>query len=441
MPDAATSVDQKVLPSIFDGMRQRISRMSLRAAAVAYLIQAAIFILILTGCSGAPISSSQNKYLIEGVSREERGDDAGAIMKYTQAIWDNPREHLAYARRSSVYVKKGLYGKALADAAQSLKLSPSGINYYNRGYIYQKMGMEEEAISDFKKAVELGHTPDFPLKNLYFNSAMLNKENGRIQEAAEDLTRAIDIDSRFAQAYLERGEIYLNHGLYKEAVKDFTVALKHHRDDNIDVRSALIDQGMAFYKSGMVDKARTNALKVISLIPSLSVHFGEQNAVDLYDDGKFNSVIRSVADLGRKAEESRNWSEAFKVYEVGLSWVTSYTKKETADRLLSGIFRVYPRLEEKPPVPEEAQRHEIIALAMTSKKLYGKAIEAYGRLLRVSPWLPEAYFNRALLHAELGEYKNAAMNMKQYLELAPGSPDAPMAQEKLNEWESRIKGG
>ncbi|MBI5345108.1 MAG: tetratricopeptide repeat protein, partial [Deltaproteobacteria bacterium] len=258
------------------------TRLARLAATRACRFLHACALLGLLGCaSAAPPGTLSDAMLLEA-----HGDYTGAAMKYTKAIWENPKDASAYVRRARLYVRKGLYHKALVDFAQAVKYMPNGENYYNRGEIYHKMGMEEQAYTDFKKAVELGYKADMPARNIYFNSGMLLKDKGRAKEAAADFSIAIDADPSFAQAYLERAEIYLEQGLYKESLMDFNRALKYNRGDDIDLRDAVAGQGMAFYKAGMLDHALASALKLIAIVPSLTVHFNEKNALDIFDAGK-----------------------------------------------------------------------------------------------------------------------------------------------------------
>jgi hypothetical protein len=53
----------------------------------------------------------------------------------------------------------------------------------------------------------------------------------------------------------------------------------------------------------------------------------------------------------------------------------------------------------------------------------------------VAPWWPEGYFNRALILGETGRYRKAVEEMRKYLMIVPGAPDAREAQDKIYEWE------
>ena len=55
--------------------------------------------------------------------------------------------------------------------------------------------------------------------------------------------------------------------------------------------------------------------------------------------------------------------------------------------------------------------------------------------MKIAPWWPEGYFNRALILGELNRFAEAMREMKRYLQLAPDAPNARAAQDKIYEWE------
>lgn len=100
----------------------------------------------------------------------------------------------------------------------------------------------------------------------------------------------------------------------------------------------------------------------------------------------------------------------------------------------------YRSLKIKPPVSEEQRKLIVQANAMGQRKEYARAIDIYLQAVDMDPVsYPAAYFNLALLSAQLDWFKSATAYMKQYLLLEPDAKDARSAQDKIYEWELMIK--
>ncbi len=100
----------------------------------------------------------------------------------------------------------------------------------------------------------------------------------------------------------------------------------------------------------------------------------------------------------------------------------------------------YRALTIKPPVSEEQRKLIVQANASSQQKGYAEALELYLKAVGMDPVsYPEAYFNMALLSAQMKRFNSAISYMKQYLMLVPDAKDARSAQDKIYEWEFMIK--
>ncbi len=96
----------------------------------------------------------------------------------------------------------------------------------------------------------------------------------------------------------------------------------------------------------------------------------------------------------------------------------------------------YRGLKVKPPVSEEQRKYIVQANTANAQKEYAGAIDLYNKVIDVDPVsYPEAYFNLALLAAQMQRFQPAIAYMKQYLQLVPDAKDARSAQDKIYEWE------
>lgn len=99
--------------------------------------------------------------------------------------------------------------------------------------------------------------------------------------------------------------------------------------------------------------------------------------------------------------------------------------------------RRYRELTAKPALPEEARKFRVQAENAVAEKRFAEAAENYGKALELAPWWPEGYFNRAVIHGELGNYDDAVQAMQRYLLLVPNAPNARAAQDKIYVWQGK----
>lgn len=117
-------------------------------------------------------------------------------------------------------------------------------------------------------------------------------------------------------------------------------------------------------------------------------------------------------------------------------------KKEQEKRLalFESKAAAYRALTTKPQVSEEQRKLIVQANALNQRKDYAGAIKLYLQAIDIDPVsYPGAYFNLALLSAQVQRYNPAISYMKQYLQLVPEAADARSAQDKIYEWELMMK--
>ncbi len=90
----------------------------------------------------------------------------------------------------------------------------------------------------------------------------------------------------------------------------------------------------------------------------------------------------------------------------------------------------------KPILPEEARKFQVQAEFALDNKRYADAARFYGEGLKIAPWWTMGRFNRALLLAETGSYREAMVEMRRFIQLEPESPDARLAQDRIYQWEA-----
>ena len=140
-----------------------------------------------------------------------------AMYHYNKAIELDPRYIQAYNNRGAAHGFMGEHDKALADFNASIRLNPTKapMPYCNRGFVYLYRGQGAAANKQFEAAAR-----DYA-------------------EAKKNFDRAIEIDPKYARAYVARGRALTGMGLYDQALKDYDRAkyLQPHLEEADDARN------------------------------------------------------------------------------------------------------------------------------------------------------------------------------------------------------------
>ena len=173
-----------------------------------------------------PISPRAFHFLAN--ANAEAGMMDESLKNYTEAI----RLSLAlydeivsqsYSGRAVIYERKGLDKNAIDDYTQAIRLSNKGNDryLYFRGNLYMKNNQYENALQDFTEAIRFMAVP---VPAYYNNRGAVFANLKRFDEAIKDFTSAILISPSSPLPYRNRGNAYKDIGLIEEANKDFAMA-------------------------------------------------------------------------------------------------------------------------------------------------------------------------------------------------------------------------
>jgi tetratricopeptide (TPR) repeat protein len=119
------------------------------------------------------------------------------------------------------------YSTAVAHFNKALDLDPAYTRAYdNLGLCHEALGKYDDAIKDYRKAVELNrqNTPNSPWPPL--NLGALLVKLGQLQEAEEYLQESLRYDSRLAQAHYQYGLLLENGKKNEEALRELEQAAR-----------------------------------------------------------------------------------------------------------------------------------------------------------------------------------------------------------------------
>jgi tetratricopeptide (TPR) repeat protein len=143
-----------------------------------------------------------------------------AERDFSQVILLEPTDKVAFLQRGLVKLELGQFKKAIKDFTAANRLD----HYFMQAYLQRgvaKLGNNDfdEAKRDFKLVVK--HQPS---SEAYLNLALSEMGLGNYSQAKKELTKAIELDQKNAEAYFKRGVAYYDGGSKKNAVKDWEMA-------------------------------------------------------------------------------------------------------------------------------------------------------------------------------------------------------------------------
>jgi tetratricopeptide (TPR) repeat protein len=177
-------------------------------------------------------------FVNRGTAKEKKLDTLGAIEDYKRALMLYPehavgKHNLAAITRGKSY--KDIDSKLLDEALEDNPALP--FTYAQRAYQNLESGNYAKALEDYDKAIAL----DKKQADYFVNRGLVKEKLKDPQGAYADYTAAIRLQSDYAMAWLNRGNVSARAGKLKEALEDYSAAITHDPE-----------YGSAFFNRAMV---------------------------------------------------------------------------------------------------------------------------------------------------------------------------------------------
>jgi tetratricopeptide (TPR) repeat protein/TolB-like protein len=195
----------------------------------------------------------------------------------------------------SVYTASGRTNEAIAEFKRALQLAPNSDEVYTRiGWADMTIGHNAEALQYFQKAIEIN--PYYWLNHNNLGNAYY--QTGDFVKAAEYYRKVIELDPGNTYAYNNLGAVLLQSGRFEEAVAPFQKVLEFSPDGQ-----AYSNLGIVYFYQKKYDQAITLYEKGVQLVPDSDMFVG--NLAEAYDlagqkDRAISTFERAIA-LGYKA--------------------------------------------------------------------------------------------------------------------------------------------
>ena len=266
------------------------------------------------------------------------------------------------------YFKAGKYVEAAAEFQALVDEAPAyDYGYFMLGNSFVKLGKTDQAVTNFKQAIELNGE-----KYVYHhNLATAYQKSRQYRMVVETLTKAESIvEDRYRPAfYSTRGQSYYALKKWSEAISDLekAKALK-------PTEAVLTSLGVSYYKMGHHDKAASNLKKALAKNP------------------------KSASNNQRLAES---------LMEVGKGKKDKGSKASTYNEALAAAERVLAMK------PGNFDAINLVGRASLGAGNYGKAERSFTKALTLKPNYCFAMVNKAKAQIAVKNWKGAEATLRQ----------------------------
>jgi tetratricopeptide (TPR) repeat protein len=147
---------------------------------------------------------------------------------------------------------------ALFEAAN--RVAPHAVAYNNIAVHYLDSGEFARAIAPASRAIQLN--PRY--ENAYVNRAIARERTGDLEGAKLDYARVDGREPRSAEGYNNRAATWLKEGRYPEAIRDYTFALEFAPDSAVTFNN----RGNAYLLAGDLESATRDCSQALELDPN-----------------------------------------------------------------------------------------------------------------------------------------------------------------------------
>lgn len=358
-----------------------------------------------------------------GTLYQAKGDIKTAIRAYDTIITVDPKNHLAHYYKATALKQLKDYDNATKELNVVLQLDPNNaLAKKELNEIAKEQGAGSGNYIDTLKELA---SKDFLNAKAQYDVAYEAHSNGDLKTAIEYYRKAIDLDPKLQDAYL-------NAGVALKANKDYEEALKMLK------------------KAEKLDPANNNIPELITEIKNMKTTDKYQQAISKHQDGKLDDAIKLYneaaiddpnnpdiyTNLGAALQSKGDYKSAISNYQKALSIEpksslinyylgTCYHAQNQMDEAISHYnkaLKLDPNNQDARKSLESAKidKADVIlsqALDEYNRKSYNIAQSKINEALKISSNNPTAYYYMGLVLEAKKDVKGAISNYRKATEL------------------------
>ncbi len=327
-----------------------------------------------------------------------------------------------YVTLANAYNRKGIHKAAITACKKAMEIDPNLANaHYNLGFAYREEGNDELAKQEFalydellKQEGEYIEIPEKPTSeeiDKYITLGDNYFKEGKFDEAIIEYKKALEIEPRddilnkLGQAHQQKRlagkseEQPAKIDTFKsKKTLDEMPRLEREQDLSIE---ELYDRGISYYDKGMIDKAIEEFKEVLELDPDdIETHYHLGNAYadkEIFDEAI--SIYKKVI------EKNPEFIDAY------LSLSTLYLDMDMVDEAISLCNQAISAN------PDDSFLCFHLGEAYVRNEQYEEAITAFNKAISINPMDPETQYRLAESYYETKQYNMALKHAAQAEEL------------------------
>ena len=231
------------------------------------------------------------------------------VSLWEDAYSKSPNKYRANLSLGKAYLENNELDKALLHIDKAIEIVPSSFAYTNRGILFSKRKMFSEALQDFQTALQIDE--DFPQVHItYFHRGNIFMETGKDDDALSDYKKVINLKPKYLRAYNNRGTLYLKQKKYELALKDFSEVI----DINPDFSFGYLNRALVYRAENNYKKAIDDLSEAVRLNPKNEKAYYWRGVI-LGKLGKFELAVR---EFDKSIRLDPGFEKARKMREIAL---------------------------------------------------------------------------------------------------------------------------
>lgn len=328
---------------------------------------------------------------------------AKAFDDFSQALKLNPKNLPCYYYRSQASMSQGHYRRTIADLDTIVK---HGIKdpavFVGRGIAKAKLELHEDAIEDFKRAINIGTTPQATFIAV-LHVGQSTSALGKHREAIAILDRLITVTENFVAAYIARGKIHARLKNSTQALADFNKA--------IEIAPQVAD--------GYLARAQLEAH--LNMTPGAIADFRKVISIDPSNIDAYNGLATHLFAIGSAHKALDVYNGAIKRFPHNADLYVERGKIKLGMGIDAAAIADYTTAIELEP--RNAKIRSLRGHAFLALHRCQEAIGDLEQAVALDPNSAESHRARAAAHAHLGMHNEAIRDISKAVALAPKKPD------------------